>query len=155
MAIAVNQRYSLQFNVSHSQDVALYGITKHNLIGVDIEYIRDDVDCIKIAERFFNPQEYQSISNLNSSEQAPAFYYLWTIKEAYLKATGLGLIGGLDTVEVAVNSANDIKVKAISALNTAVNDWFFCSFQPYNNFIATVAVNDQQQDLTIKQFSLN
>ena len=153
----------LQFNVSHSQDVALYGFTNYNLIGIDIEYLRSNFECDKIAQRFFTAAESQLINSLNQEQQNKLFFHLWTAKEAYLKATGEGLVGGLETVEVEVNSDLDLIVKAISkrsASQTAekteeASNWFFSSFMPQNNFIATVAVNNKQQILTIKQFTLN
>lgn len=145
---------NLQFNLSHSQNIALYGITKKKLIGIDIEYVRSNVDCSKIAERFFNYEEYKLIKGLDKEKQAQTFFHLWTIKEAYLKATGEGLVGGLDAVEINLDKESNTNIVKIGK-ETTVNNWFFSSFIPQDDFIATVAVKNQQQPLTIKQFSLN
>lgn len=146
---------NLQFNLSHSQNIALYAITKHKLIGIDIEYVRSDVDCYKIAERFFNTREYQLIKNLDRAKQAQTFFHFWTIKEAYLKATGEGLVGGLDAVEINLDRESNINILGIAKETIAANNWFFDSFIPQDDFIATVAVKNQQQPLTIKQYTLN
>lgn len=146
---------SLQFNVSHSQDIALYGLTNNYLIGIDIEYLRSNVECNKIAERFFNERESQIINNLSKDKQAQTFFHLWTIKEAYLKATGEGLGGGLETVEIEFNSNLEAKVVAIANNEAKTNNWFFDSFIPHNNFVATVAVNIERSIPDIKYFALN
>ena len=146
---------NLQFNVSHSQDIALYGFTKNNLIGIDVEHICGNVECDKIAERFFNEREYQIINDLSKEKQAQTFLQFWTIKEAYLKATGEGLGGGLKTVEIEFNSDLSAEVKAIANSSTEPNNWFFESFIPESDFVATVAINTGGAVLDIKYYTLN
>ncbi|YAI81660.1 MAG: 4'-phosphopantetheinyl transferase family protein [cyanobacterium endosymbiont of Rhopalodia sterrenbergii] len=94
----------LQFNLSHSYELAIYGVTCNNVIGVDLEYIRPMSGAKKLAKRFFCSQEYNHISLLTSPELEKTFFKLWTAKEAYLKATGEGISGGLDQVEVSLDS---------------------------------------------------
>lgn len=145
---------NLQFNVSHSQDIALYSFTNNNLIGIDVEYLRSNVECDKIAKRFFNKSEYQIINNLISEKQAQTFFYFWTMKEAYLKATGEGLGGGLKTVEIEFNDSWEAAIKAIANSATEPNNWFFESFIPEKDFVASVAVNTRLP-VDIKYYALN
>jgi 4'-phosphopantetheinyl transferase len=149
------QNNNLQFNVSHSQDLALYAFTNKHLIGIDLEYLRSNVECAKIAQRFFTSTESQLINSLPKDKQHQTFFHFWTVKEAYLKATGEGLVGGLDTVEVDLESDTEIIIKAIAKQATKNNNWFFSSFIPEKDFIATVAINTRETDLTIKYFTLN
>ena len=146
---------NLQFNVSHSQDIALYSITKNNLIGIDIEYLRSNVECSKIAERFFNGIEYRIINNLSQDKQARTFFQFWTMKEAYLKATGEGLGGGLETVKIELNCNLEAEVKAIANNEVKSNNWFFESFIPQKDFVASVAINTEGTSLEIKYYTLN
>jgi 4'-phosphopantetheinyl transferase len=144
-----SQNSNLQFNVSHSQDLALYAFTQNHLIGVDLEYLRNNVECAKIAQRFFTSTESQLINSLPQDKQPQTFFHFWTIKEAYLKATGEGLVGGLDTVEITIDSSDEVIIKAID------NNWFFSSFIPQDDFMATVAINIRATELTIKYFTFN
>jgi len=91
-------RRGLQFNLSHSEDLALLGITWEQTIGIDLEQIRP-VAVLELAERFFCPREMLWLSQLLLAQQIPAFFQIWTAKEAYLKAIGLG-ITGLQQVEL-------------------------------------------------------
>lgn len=146
---------NLKFNLSHSQDTALYALTNNNLIGIDLEYLRSNVECDKIAQRFFSPAESELINSLPPKQKTQTFFHFWTIKEAYLKATGEGLVGGLETVKIDLNGDAEVIVKAIANNSTEANNWFFSSFIPQNDFIASVAINTRETALTIKYFSLN
>jgi 4'-phosphopantetheinyl transferase len=83
----------LQFNVSHSRDLALYAVTVGQEVGIDIEWMNPEVEIQPLVSRFFTPQEQQAFAALPTDQQLTAFYHLWTRKEAYLKAQGWGLAG--------------------------------------------------------------
>lgn len=84
---------NIYFNLSHSHDAVLVGIAPDRPIGVDIEYIRPLSNMKAIAARFFSEAEYQAIQAFPLDEQNAGFFKFWTMKEAYLKATGKGLAG--------------------------------------------------------------
>lgn len=89
----------LQFNVSHSQEYALYGFTHNHSIGVDIECLCRMRNVTELAKRFFTHKEFQLIANLTDEEQQQkVFFQLWTVKEAYLKAISVGLSGSLTDI---------------------------------------------------------
>ncbi|MGB3560659.1 MAG: 4'-phosphopantetheinyl transferase superfamily protein [Geitlerinemataceae cyanobacterium] len=89
---------SLHFNVSHSGGLALYAIAYNRLVGIDVESIRS-IEVEQLAKRFFCDREYQQLCQLSDARKDSAFFIYWTAKEAYLKATGEGLIG-LQQVEI-------------------------------------------------------
>lgn len=93
---------NLQFNVSHSFEMAVYGITKTYPIGIDIEKI-EDKDQLELAKRFFSPKEYAELKQIPVSEQKKAFYSLWSCKEAVIKTSGEGLHFPLESFSVAIN----------------------------------------------------
>ncbi len=94
---------NLQFNLSHSENIAIFAITCDRRIGVDIESLRSPDNILKLAQRFFCPSEYTLLNQAIPEEQNKLFFQLWTAKEAYLKATGEGISGGLNQVEIALN----------------------------------------------------
>jgi len=85
----------LQFNVSHSHDMAVYALTSDTEIGIDIEKIEPDFSE-DVAERFFSSSEYAEFSKLPQDKKIVAFYHLWAGKEAIIKALGEGLYVPLD-----------------------------------------------------------
>ncbi|MBU0946671.1 MAG: 4'-phosphopantetheinyl transferase superfamily protein [Proteobacteria bacterium] len=91
---------ALFFNVSHSRDIALFAFSRNCELGIDIEYMRDDVQCLKLGQRFFAEQEYQALAKLSGNALIRGFYRCWTRKEAFVKAVGAGLSFPLDSFAV-------------------------------------------------------
>ena len=81
----------LEFSVSYSGGLALYGVAHGCRIGVDVERLIARHGMLEIAEQFFSPEEAGAIAASAPDQQAAAFLSHWTTKEAYLKARGLGL----------------------------------------------------------------
>jgi 4'-phosphopantetheinyl transferase len=88
---ALSENSDLRFNISHSGDQVLYGITRDREIGVDIEKFRTFENAEQIVERFFSPHEQKAFLTLPAHLKDKAFFTIWTRKEAYIKAQGLGL----------------------------------------------------------------
>ena len=92
----------LQFSLSHSHPFALLAVTRAREIGVDVEKIRDDFDMETVAARFLSSNEISSVHNLAARDRRGAYYQYWTCKEAWLKATGHGLLLEPNQTEIAV-----------------------------------------------------
>jgi len=91
LAGAANQW--LRFNMSHSEALALYAVCTEREVGVDVERVSVDVDVEALAHRFFSAVERAELAALPVNDRRQAFFDRWTRKEAYLKATGVGLSG--------------------------------------------------------------
>jgi 4'-phosphopantetheinyl transferase len=89
----------LDFSISHSGGMAAIAVARGRKVGVDVERVRQRTDVMAVAGSSFSPAEQRRIeSPATDEERRAAFFHCWTRKEAWLKATGLGLAGGLDTV---------------------------------------------------------
>ena len=93
---------SLQFNMSHSHEIALVAVTRDAAVGVDVEHIRSDFASDEIATRFFSRLEVETLKLLPKEEQVAAFFRCWARKEAYIKAIGKGLSQPLDGFDVTL-----------------------------------------------------
>jgi len=92
----------LQFNASHSHDMAIYALTTTAAIGVDIEKMESHFNDA-VAERFFSSKEYADLAALPESEKVPAFYRIWAAREAIIKAMGEGLFASLPAFSINVS----------------------------------------------------
>ncbi len=88
---ASHSQPQLQFNLSHSRDVAVYALISQGDIGVDVEYVRPVSSLLRLAHRYFSEQEQADLKALSGPLQVQRFFDLWTQKEAYIKATGEGI----------------------------------------------------------------
>ena len=93
---------NLQFNLSHSGDIALIAVRPNRLVGVDVEQIRP-IEACQLAKQFFHPTEAEAIAALPPPEQQTVFFRYWTAKEAYLKAIGVGIANHLQEAISAVS----------------------------------------------------
>lgn len=89
----------IHFNISHSNEWVIVGISAKP-IGVDIQKI-DKID-LSIAKSCFSKDENEYILSLPSDEQKDAFFKLWTLKEAFIKAKGMGLYMPLDSFTIKI-----------------------------------------------------
>jgi 4'-phosphopantetheinyl transferase len=96
----------ITFNVSHSGEVALLAFARRREIGVDVEQVRRDFDVEAIAKRFFSAHEQQQLAAFADENKFEAFFRCWTLKEAYVKATGEGLSLPLHQFDVSL-AGND------------------------------------------------
>lgn len=95
---------NLEFNVSHSGDYALFAFAQNRRIGVDIEFISEDLKDIGFCRSFFSDYELSMLFSLPLGQQRQAFYECWTKKEAFIKAVGIGLSFPLDGFDVSVGN---------------------------------------------------
>lgn len=92
---------TLHFNVSHSQQLAVYAVSHDLEVGIDLEEDRDSLDYAGLAERICSPEEFMVFQNLPQAEQRAAFFRCWTRKEAFVKALGKGFSFPLKDVTVS------------------------------------------------------
>ncbi|MGB8356510.1 MAG: 4'-phosphopantetheinyl transferase superfamily protein [Chthoniobacteraceae bacterium] len=81
----------VEFNVSHSSDLAVYAVASGRQVGVDVEFIKPDGSWLRIAEHYFAAGEFERLSKLPKEQMSREFFELWSEKEARLKALGVGL----------------------------------------------------------------
>jgi 4'-phosphopantetheinyl transferase len=124
----------VQFNLSHSYEVALLGVTRGREIGVDIELVKEDYAFGDVAARFFTAKELAAFRVLPAHLQRQAFFKCWTSKEAFLKAKGIGLSGKLDEVEITL--ADDQR----ALIHASVPGWKLMELNPGDNYEAALVV---------------
>ena len=82
----------LSFNLSHTDGAAIVALTGAGRpVGVDVEDVQRNSRTVEIAERFFAPSEVLALRALPATQQRARFFDYWTLKEAYIKARGMGL----------------------------------------------------------------
>ena len=106
------------FNLSHSGDYVMCAVSEFE-VGCDIQKM-DKAD-MKLAERFFTEREYHAIADLSTEEERrDMFYRYWTLKESFMKVTGLGMQLALDTFEILIGNPDSMLKPAADTSDTCI-----------------------------------
>ena len=129
------------FNISHSHEWVLIGLSPKMEIGVDIEKIRQDLKLKQLAKRFFSIEEVEQLNKLPQNLVADGFFNAWTRKEAYIKARGKGM-----SISLSGFTVNLIPNQPACLLNTihdpdSIKNWVLSALPVPPNYKAAFVVN--------------
>lgn len=114
----------LHFNVSHTEGLVVCLVSPNPEIGVDTERLARAPDLLALAPNVFAPQELSDLSALPANEQARRAVVLWTLKESYIKARGMGLALALDGFAFRFD-ADRVRLEVAPALQDDGARWQF------------------------------
>ena len=140
---------AFQFNLSHSGDLALCGLGHDRKIGIDIEKIRSISRLEMMMERCLSTAEQVRVKAARPEDQSQLFLEYWTCKEAYLKATGLGLTQSMQRVEIAASRLAHVP-------DDCAEGWQLHSIAVPEGYIAALVVAgtaDTRPNISVKAWS--
>ncbi len=139
----------INFNVTHSGDLAAFAFTRDCQIGIDLEQIRPVDEAQYIADCFFCPEEAAEIMSLPPHERQRAFFCCWTRKEAYIKATGDGLSTPLHQFRVTLQPKQPVRFIHLSEDRTAAKAWTLHDLCVAPNYAAALAYRDRPRSISV------
>lgn len=132
----------LTFNISHSDQVALLGVTREGRLGIDIEDLRRNVP-LDIAGSFFSSGEVRQLGSLPIASQPPRFLDFWTLKESYIKARGEGLSVPLDKFGFDLSGEGVLQAYFDASLKDLPVNWTFWQWRPTAESLAALCVENR------------
>ncbi len=130
----------LQFNLSHSRELALYAVGLKHAVGVDVEEIRAEFAGLELARHTFAAAEIAALTAVPASQQTQAFFNCWTRKEAYIKAVGQGLGIDLTSFVVSLSPAEPARLCSINQDGAAAAGWTMHALEVQPGYAAAVVV---------------
>lgn len=112
------------FNLSHTEALVVLLTGEDRALGVDIEQVNRSPP-LDVAAQFFSEAERRAMSGLSAAEQASRFWDLWTLKESYIKARGLGMSIPLDRFSIGLDAGPDIRLDIDPSLGDCRDRWQF------------------------------
>jgi len=152
LALAPFHERKLEFNLSHSRDIALYVLTVERQVRVDVEYMRDDIAYDELAKVSFSPNERTILRSLPQAAKREAFFNCWTRKEAYIKARGLGLSLPLHLFDVSIRPSEPVALLASREDPCEVSRWTLLNLYPGMGYAAALAVEGTGWQLHCRQW---
>jgi 4'-phosphopantetheinyl transferase len=129
---------ALYFNLAHTRGLVACAVSRLPDIGIDVENARTRTAPLHLAPRYFTVREATALEALPERERPARFYALWTLKEAWLKATGEGLAAGLGNVSFDLDDAH--RVRGVEFASDDVSKWRFWQHRPSEEHALAVAL---------------
>jgi len=126
----------LNFSITHSHNIAAVAFSKDLSIGFDVEHKRKVEDLDQLAKRFFSGPEVEYMETLDTQIRADNFFRIWSAKEAYIKAIGLGVSKELGSFSVIDNGAIDQVIELKN--NTSTHNIFELNIE--ENYSAALCI---------------
>jgi 4'-phosphopantetheinyl transferase len=127
----------LEFNLSHTRAFVACAVGVGSMIGIDVETGSRTPADLDIAERFFSASEVAILRGTPAKLRAETFLRLWTLKEAFIKATGEGLTRALDTFSF---SLDPVSIAFSPAHADEGGRWSFVERRPTPGHLLALAV---------------
>lgn len=133
-----------QFNLAHSEDLAVYAFALDCKLGIDVERVRNMTDTGAIARHFFSAEEAADLESVELPQRLDSFFACWTRKEAYIKATGEGLSTPLHAFRVALLPTEVPSFLHIKGNPSEAQSWSLYSLRPNDGYIGALAFRDRR-----------
>jgi 4'-phosphopantetheinyl transferase len=130
----------LSFNLSNTTGMVACIIAAEREVGVDVEELERAVRAMEVADRFFSPSEVTALRALPEADQPARFITYWTLKEAYIKARGMGLAIPLDQFSFLISQGREPGIAFDPRLKDDPATWQFARLLPTRRHAVAAAV---------------
>lgn len=128
----------LEFNISHSADLVMLGVTSGRTLGIDAESLELREADIEGLDRYFAPEESAALLRLPPVCRRRRFFELWTLKESYIKARGMGLAIALDAFRFELTGEEGLTLHMRPELGDSPKRWRLWQFALRAGYLAAV-----------------
>jgi 4'-phosphopantetheinyl transferase len=140
----------LRFNLSHTSGLVACAVARERDVGCDVEDLGRSTAILELAERYFAAAELAELRRLPAERQRTRFFEYWTLKEAYLKARGVGLRLALDGFAFDVSGPGQIGVTFSDAVPDDAQRWQFELQRPTLRHVLALAIKRPSVPLEIR-----
>jgi len=146
---AIEPECGLRFNLSNSPDLVVCLIGEGAEVGVDVEPRARAGSIAEVGPRMFSPRELAQLGDLRDDERPERALRLWTLKEAYIKARGMGLALPLNKFSFLFEGAERIRMELDASLGDEPEHWRFCLMDHRGHCIALMVESGPEPELHV------
>jgi 4'-phosphopantetheinyl transferase len=129
--------HDLSFNISHTNELIVLAVTRDGPIGIDVEWMRREIS-LEVANRYFSPIEVAGLQALPAARQKRRFLDLWTLKESYIKARGMGLSIPLSKFSFDLDGDSENVISFAGDFDDLPMRWGFYQLHPSNEHLGAL-----------------
>jgi 4'-phosphopantetheinyl transferase len=142
----------VEFNLTHTRGLAAVVVAQGRAVGIDAER-GDRSIAAPLAARIFSEVERTGLDCMSPDDRARAMVRLWTLKEAYVKALGVGLSLSVDDLSFVIAEGNTPRFEPVSTLDHDPMQWSFFELGHLNPFVVSISVeNPSGETLVVQSF---
>jgi 4'-phosphopantetheinyl transferase len=131
---------ALRFNLTHTAGLAGCVVTFSSACGIDAEQIAGRHNPAGVAKRMFSEAETRELEQLEGQAYLEHFFTRWTLREAYVKARGIGISFPTRKLTFRVDTENTVEVSFHPDIEDRRNNWQFQLLRPTGEHIAAIAI---------------
>lgn len=133
----------LRFNLTHTAGLAACVVTLSDPCGIDAEQLSARHDLLGVARRMFSIDEYQQLTELGGREQQEYFFSRWTLREAYVKARGIGISFPTRKLTFCIDATGHVSVEFQPELEERSDHWQFAVLSLTPQHLGAIAIYRQ------------
>jgi 4'-phosphopantetheinyl transferase len=146
---AVDPECGLRFNLSNSRALVVCLVAESADVGVDVEPCSRAETILEVAPSVFSTLELRQLEALEPKDKITRALRLWTLKEAYIKARGLGLRLPLSKFSFHFDEEQAIRMVLDRDLNDCPDRWQFCLLEHRDHCVALMVESRTPPDLMV------
>ncbi|MVA56840.1 4'-phosphopantetheinyl transferase family protein [Agrobacterium vitis] len=135
-----NEAQGLRFNVSHTQGLIALGVARDRDLGIDVEHLTVRDIPAGLAECWFTPEEVAELNRTERERRQEKFFEYWTLKEAYIKARGMGLSIPLNQFSFRDPQPEIVRIAIGPELGDDPAHWAFWHYRPAASYLLAICV---------------
>lgn len=134
-----------QFSLTHAHDASGEGaaaivVAPDQAVGIDLEAVGRAAELRELVPRRYSADEQRMLGRCDDNGRAERMVWLWTAKEAVIKATGAGLRTPLESISVDWSDDGTLKTAG----------WYLTRFR-LGAFVGTIASAEPPGTIRITQ----
>ena len=146
----------LRFNLTHTPGLCVCIVTLDDDCGIDAEKLRQRCNPLGVARRMFSESEYDALTHHEGRNFLEYFYEHWTLREAYVKARGIGI--SFPTRQLCFTTHGEkVSVEFDDTVDDCNKNWHFQLIRPNSTHIVALALrnnSDQRKHVVVSEWSL-
>ena len=152
---ALHPDCGLSFNLSNSLELVVCLIADAGdmgvEVGVDVEALSRAQQILGVAPRVFSLRELAQLNALNGPQKLDRAVSLWTLKESYIKARGMGLSLPLEMISFVFLNGEEIRIELDPSLYDPAHRWRFCLLDHAGHRMALMVGGTQVPSLQARE----
>ncbi|MBM3094031.1 4'-phosphopantetheinyl transferase superfamily protein [Ensifer sp. T173] len=133
-----DEAQGLRFNVSHTRGLIALGVARDRDLGIDVEHLAVRDIPAGLAERWFTPEEVTELNRTERGRRQEKFFEYWTLKEAYIKARGMGLSIPLNQFSFRYPQPEIVRIAIGPELGDDPAHWAFWHYRPAVSYLLAI-----------------